>query len=115
MKIYHNPRCKKSRAGLQYLEQKGLDFEIVKYLTDTPFTEEKLASLIEKTGKQPQHLIRQQEKVYKSDYKGKKLSDKEWIKAMVEHPKLIHRPIVETESKAVWADPPENMDAILEL
>jgi arsenate reductase (glutaredoxin) len=112
MKIYHNPRCKKSRAGLAYLEEKTSDFEKVHYLKDQPFTEDELKKLLKKAGKKPQNMIRTQEKVYKENYKGKELSDDEWIKAMVENSKLIQRPIVETDDKAVWADPPENIDEL---
>ena len=112
MKIYHNPRCKKSRAGLAYLEEKTTDFEKIHYLKDEPFSEESLKKLLDKMGKKPQDMIRTQEKVYKEKYKGKELSDDEWIKAIADNPKLIQRPIVETEDKAVWADPPENMDEL---
>lgn len=110
MKIYHNPRCKKSRAGLAYLEEKTSDFQKIQYLKDEPFSQQSLKKLLKKLGKKPQEMIRTQEKVYKEKYKGKELSDDQWIKAMVENPKLIQRPIVETEEKAVWADPPENIN-----
>lgn len=113
MKIYHNPRCKKSRAGLAYLEEKTSDFEKIYYLKDEPFSEESLKNLLEKMGKKPQDMIRTQEKVYKEKYKGKELSDDDRIKAMVENPKLIKRPIVETDDKAVWADPPERINDLL--
>lgn len=112
MKIYHNPRCKKSRAGLAYLEEKTSDFQKVLYLKDEPFTEESLKKLLTKMGKNPQEMIRTQEKIYKESYKGKSLTDREWIQAMVDHPKLIQRPIVETANKAVWADPPENIEEL---
>ena len=63
--------------------------------------------------KKPLDMIRKQEAVYKQDYKEKDLSDTEWIKAMVENPKLINRPIIEIGNKTVWADPPENLDQII--
>lgn len=112
MKIYHNPRCKKSRAGLAYLEEKTSDFRKILYLKDEPFTEDSLKNLLNKLGKKPSEMIRTQEKYYEENLKGKALSDDELIKAMTENPKLIRRPIVETEDKAVWADPPENIDAL---
>ena len=56
MKIYHNPRCSKSRKGLQYLEEKGCDFEVVKYLEEG-ISETELKELIAKTGKKPLHLV----------------------------------------------------------
>ena len=112
MKIYHNPRCSKSRKGLQYLEDKGCKFEIVKYL-EQGLNEEELTALIAKTGKKPFDFVRQHEKDYKEQYKGKVLSDEEWIKVLVENPKLLHRPIVVNGDKAVLGNPPENIDDIL--
>jgi len=112
MKIYHNPRCAKSRAGLQYLEERGYDVEIKKYLTEG-ITEPELQEIIEKTGKTPFDFVRTQEKVYKDNYKGKDLSDKEWIKVLVENPKLLQRPIVVNGNKAVLANPPENVENII--
>ncbi|HKI87463.1 MAG TPA: polyphosphate kinase 1 [Draconibacterium sp.] len=112
MKIYHNPRCAKSRAGLQYMEEKGYDVEIKKYITEG-LNEQELQEIIEKTGKPPVHFIRTQEKVYKDNYKGKNLSDEEWIKALVENPKLLQRPIVVNGNKAVLANPPENVESII--
>lgn len=113
MKIYHNPRCKKSRAGLKYLEEKGVDFEIVKYLKDAPFTEESLGKLFEKLDKSPEEMLRKQEQVYKKEMKGKTFSDKEIIKKMAENPKLINRPIIETDDAAVWGDPPSEIEKVL--
>lgn len=112
MKIYHNPRCSKSRNGLQYLENKGCNFEVVKYL-DEGLNEAELAELIAKTGKTPFDFVRQQEKLYKEQYKGKTLPDEEWIKVLVENPRLLHRPIVVKGNKAVLGNPPENIDEIL--
>ena len=113
MKIYHNPRCKKSRAGLQYLEEKGIKNTKVLYLKDDLFTEDSLRSLLKKLGKKPHDMIRTQEKEYRDNYKGKSLSDDEWIKVMTENPKFIQRPIIETKNNAVWGDPPTNIDEIL--
>ncbi|AHW59947.1 arsenate reductase [Draconibacterium orientale] len=112
MKIYHNPRCSKSRKGLQYLEDKGCKLEIIKYL-DQGLTEKELSELIAKTGKKPFDFVRQHEQDYKEHYKGKVLSDEEWIKVLVENPKLLHRPIVVNGDKAVLGNPPENIDGIL--
>ena len=110
--IYHNPRCKKSRAGLQYLQSRGIEPEVVEYLK-TPLSEDELNGLLEKLGKKPADMIRTQEAVYKSDFKGKKMSDADWVKAMVENPKLIQRPIVVKGNRAVLGDPAENIDALL--
>jgi arsenate reductase (glutaredoxin) len=112
MKIYHNPRCAKSRAGLQYLQSKVSDFETIKYLSDG-ISESELADVIKKTGKRPIDFIRTQEKDYRDNFKGKEFTDSEWIKVMVEYPKLIQRPLVVKNDKAVLANPPENIDQIL--
>ena len=112
MKIYHNPRCSKSRNGLQFLKEKGFNFEVVKYL-DEGINEQELTELISKTGKKPFDFVRTHEKDYKEMYKGKTLSDQEWIKVLVENPKLLHRPIVVNGDQAVLANPPENVNDIL--
>ncbi|MCF6366806.1 MAG: arsenate reductase family protein [Bacteroidales bacterium] len=113
MKIYHNPRCKKSRAGLEYLEEKKISFTKIMYLKDEPFTDETLKSLLKKMNKTPLEIIRTQEKEYKDNFKGKIFTDDEWIKIMVKNPKFIQRPIIETENKAVLGDPPSNIEEIL--
>jgi len=112
MKIYHNPRCSKSRNGLNYLTEKGYEFEVVKYL-DEGITEEELSELISKTGKKPFEFVRTHEALYKKEYKRKEFSDKEWIKILVENPRLLHRPIVLNGDKAVLANPPENVENIV--
>ncbi len=112
-KIYHNTRCRKSRGGLQYLEEKGIKPEIVEYLKDKPFTEESLKEILNKLGLTPQNLIRTQETDYKLNYKGKHHSEKEWIKILVENPKLIRRPIIEKGDKAVLGDIVQHIDALL--
>jgi arsenate reductase len=112
IKIYHNPRCRKSRAGLDYLESKTSDFQIVKYL-DNLLDFDQLKSLIKKTSKTPEELLRKQEDYYKKNLKGKTLSDDELIMEMVNNPKLIARPIIEIGDKAVLAEPPEEIEKIL--
>jgi polyphosphate kinase len=112
MKIYHNPRCSKSRAGLQYLEEKGYDIEIKKYLTEG-LTETELKDIIAKTGQKPNFFVRIHEKEYIENYQGKEFSDDEWIKILTENPKLLRRPIVVNGNKAVLANPPENIEEIV--
>ncbi|MFH0999784.1 MAG: ArsC/Spx/MgsR family protein [Bacteroidota bacterium] len=107
--IYHNPRCKKSRAGLHALEKLTNEFEIKLYLKENPLTEEDLAQILQKLNKKPEEIIRKQEDVFKSNYKGKHFTDKEWIKILVENPKLIQRPVVIKDQKAVIADPINNL------
>jgi arsenate reductase (glutaredoxin) len=112
-KIYHNTRCRISRSGLQYLEEKGIKPEVVEYLKDQTFTEKSLGDILQKLSLNPQELIRTQETDYKQNYKGKDFTEKEWIKILVENPKLIKRPIVVKDDKAVVGDPAEQIDALL--
>ena len=111
IKIYHNPRCRKSRAGLQHLQDKGVEFEIVEYLKNGISVEE-LKDVLIKMNVKPTEIIRTQEDIYKKQFKGKNFTDEEWIKILLENPKLIKRPLVVKGYKAVWADPPENMEKL---
>lgn len=110
--IYHNPRCKKSREGLAILENSGKEFEIVKYLDNVP-SEKELAEIIRKLGINPIELVRKNEQIWKENYKNKSLSNKEIIAAMVQNPKLIERPIVIKNEKAVIGRPPEKILEII--
>lgn len=109
--VYHNPRCKKSRAGLQYVTEKNMEFRVREYLKE-PLTEVELTTLVMKLHIKPVELVRTQEEIFKKELKGLNMNDEEWIKVMVENPKLIHRPIVEGKYKAVVGDPPENIDKL---
>ena len=108
MKIYHNPRCSKSRQTLQLINDAEKDVEIVEYLK-TPPTFQELKSVIEMLAISPEQLLRKNEAVFKEKFKGKSFTDDEWIKIMVEYPKLIERPIVIEGDKAVLGRPPENV------
>ena len=112
-KIYHNTKCRKSRAGLQYLEDKGIKPEIIEYLKDQPFSEKSLGDILNKLGLKPMEIIRTQEADYKQEYKGKDFSHEEWIKILVENPKLIRRPIIVKNDKAVLGDIVQHIDALL--
>lgn len=112
IKIYHNNRCSKSRDGLEILENSGKDFEIVKYLEDVPSKSE-LKQIIKLLKIKPLNLVRKNEAIWKSDYKGKDLTDAQIIEAMVKHPKLIERPIVINGDKAVVGRPPEVIQNII--
>lgn len=109
--VYHNPRCRKSRAGLEYVKSKTSDFEVIEYLKDY-LSEEDLKKLLMKLNKSPQEMIRTQEAIYKSNFKGRNFTDDEWVKIMVENPKLIKRPVVVKNNKAVWGDPVEEIDVL---
>ncbi|WP_298555553.1 arsenate reductase (glutaredoxin) [uncultured Algibacter sp.] len=106
IKIYHNNRCSKSRCGLEILEKSGKNFEVVKYLDNTLSVKE-LKDIIKLLGINPIKLVRKNEAIWKENYKNKDLSDTEIIKAMVENPKLIERPIIINGNKAVIGRPPE--------
>ena len=108
MEIYHNPRCAKSRQTLALLQENGVDPEIVLYLDSVPSPNE-LKSLLLKLDLSPIQLVRKGEKIWKEQFKGKELSDEEIIEAMIAYPKLIERPIVVKDQKAVLGRPPENV------
>jgi arsenate reductase len=108
MKIYHNPKCSKSRQTLQIIHEANKEVEIIEYLK-TPPTFEELKSLIEMLGISPEQLLRKNEEIYKEQFKGKSYTNDEWIKIMAENPKLIERPIVVEGNKAVLGRPPENV------
>tara|TARA_R110002072_G_scaffold146463_11_gene293320 strand:- start:504 stop:842 length:339 start_codon:yes stop_codon:yes gene_type:complete len=112
MKIYHNPRCSKSRQTLQLIKDAGVEPEVIEYLTDVPSKAE-LKELVAMLGIKPYDLLRRGETDFKENFKGKDLSDDEWIAAMVKYPKLIERPIVVKQKKAVLGRPPENVKTLL--
>jgi arsenate reductase len=113
VKIYHNPRCSKSRETLQLLRDKGIEPEIVEYLKTPPSAEE-LDAILQKLGMEPRDLMRKKEKPYdENDLFDKSLDRQTLICAMVEHPILIERPIVLAGDKAAIGRPPENVLAIL--
>ena len=112
MKIYHNPRCTKSRQTLALLEEKGQTPEVVLYLQEAPSVEE-LRSIVQQLGISAFDLIRKGEKVYKEQFKGQDLSEEEWLQVLHENPKLIERPIVVTEKGAAIGRPPEKVLEII--
>jgi arsenate reductase len=112
MEIYHNPRCRKSRETLQLLEDKGHKPQIVLYL-DKPPTKTKLKSILKMLDIKAQDLVRKTESIYKEQFKGKTLTEKEWIDALIDYPKLIERPIVINGDKAALGRPPEQVLNIL--
>jgi len=111
MTVYHNARCAKSRNACTLLTEKGVSFETIEYLK-APLTEKELASILKKLGIPASALVRKGEAIYKELFKGKELSEKEWISAMITYPKLMERPIVVSGKSAVVGRPTEK---ILEL
>ncbi|WP_164101877.1 arsenate reductase (glutaredoxin) [Candidatus Laterigemmans baculatus] len=113
-KIYHNPRCSKSRAALQLLKSKGVEFEEVRYLDDPP-TETELRKVVEMLGVKPVELVRRGEKLFKElGLAEKPLSDDQWLTTLAANPKLLQRPIVLHRGRAVVGRPPERVLEILE-
>ena len=108
MKIYHNPRCSKSRQTLQLIKDAGADVEIVEYLNKIP-TKEELQLILMKLNLKPIDIIRKGEAIYKEKFKNSNFNNDEWIQVMIENPKLIERPIVIKGNKAVLGRPPENV------
>lgn len=109
MKIYHNPRCSKSRETLQLIRNHGVEPEIVEYLKEVPTTAE-LKDILMKLNLKAEEIIRKGEPYYKENLKGKSFSEEEWIQIMIENPKLIERPIVVKNNKAVLGRPPESVE-----
>lgn len=112
IRIYHNPRCRKSRETLQIVENACKEIEVIDYLKNPPSPEE-LKEITKKLEIAPEQLVRKNEAVFKEKFKGKKLSDEEWCKALSENPKLIERPVVIKGEKAVIGRPPENVNELL--
>ena len=112
MKIYHNPRCGKSRQTLALLEEKGNSPEIIRYL-DTPPSKSELKEILQKLGITAEGLVRKKEKLFKDNFKGKEFDEEGWINLLVENPKLIERPIVINGDKAAIGRPPELVLEIL--
>jgi arsenate reductase len=113
LKIYHNTRCSKSRQALELLQGKGQEVEVVEYLKKPP-TAAELTSLIRKLNMKPEELLRKGEKLYKENYKGKSLSDEQWVQVMVDNPVLIERPIIVRGDKAVVGRPPDKVQELLD-
>lgn len=110
--LYHNPRCSKSRGALELLQENGVEPRIVRYL-ETPPDLATLRDLLTKLGMAPRELLRRSEDEYRElNLADPSLDDEAILKAMVEHPKLIERPILVVGARAVVGRPPER---VLEL
>lgn len=108
MKIYHNPRCSKSREALKLIRENGVEPEVVFYLKDAPSVSE-LKDILVKLHLNPGDIIRKEERLYKEKYKNMNFSDEEWLQVMSENPELIQRPLVIENNKAIICRPPENV------
>ena len=112
MKIYHNPHCAKSREGLQYLEQQGCEFEVINYMKDG-ITPRDIRDFLNRSGLRVTDIIRTTEELYKEQFKGRELTEEEWIVILSENPKLIQRPWVIKGTHAVLARPAEEIQKLL--
>ena len=110
--IYHNPRCRKSRETLQILKDKNVKFKIIEYLKNN-LSKTQLESLITKLDIEPISLVRRNEQLWKDNFKNKDLTGNEIIQILADNPKLIERPIVESNNKAIIGRPPENILKII--
>lgn len=106
MIIWHNPKCSKSREALKLLEEKGGTFEVFKYL-DTPPSREEIIALVKKLGVSARELMRTKEDLYKELELAKVDDEEKLIDALAEHPKLIERPILIEDNRAVIGRPVE--------
>ena len=110
--IYHNPRCRKSREALTYLEESGVNYDIVLYLKD-PLSKAALKEILKKTGLTASQLVRKNEAEWKSQPNRDEMSEEEIIEVWISHPKTLERPIVTTAQSGVLARPLENLITFL--
>jgi arsenate reductase len=113
VKIYHNPRCSKSRQTLQLLQEHNIEPEVVEYL-NTPPDKTTLRKILKQLGFSPRDLMRRKENEYKENHlDDPTLTDDQLIDAMLKYPKLIERPIVVTDRGAAIGRPPEKVLEVL--
>lgn len=111
--IYHNPKCSKSRQALAYLQENGIEPQVINYL-DTPLKHAQLKGVLKKLKISARELLRTGEKDYKElGLKNQQLDEDKLLQLMIEYPKLMQRPIVEAGNKAVMARPAELIDSII--
>lgn len=108
MIIYHNPRCRKSREALSLLQENGIEPTVREYLKETPTVAE-LKEVLAMLNIPAKELVRKEEEIYKKEYKNLNLNEEEWVQVMVENPKLIQRPIVIKNKKAIIGRPPQEV------
>ncbi len=112
--VFHNPRCSKSRAAVELLNSRGIEFDVVEYL-ETPPSEKELGKIVKMLNIKPAQLVRTGEKLFKELKLGEReLSDEQWIAILASNPALIERPIVVHDGKAAIGRPLENIVEILD-
>ena len=113
IKIWHNPRCSKSRDSFKLLEERELDVEVIKYLENIP-TKEELKEILTMLGMESaQELMRTKEAIYRELNLKDETSEDRLLEAMVANPKLIERPIVVRGDRAVIGRPIERVIELL--
>lgn len=112
LKLYHNPRCRKSREALALLNDKNVSFETVLYLKEPP-TLEKITWIFENYSGDVNDLIRKNETVWKENYKDKSLATDQLIEVVSKHPILLERPILISQKHVVLGRPLENISSFL--
>ncbi|CBW26105.1 putative arsenate oxidoreductase [Halobacteriovorax marinus SJ] len=115
MLYYHNPRCSKSRQGLQLLNEQGIEPTIKEYLKEG-LTQKEILDLMEKLSVEPlQGLIRIKDSLFKELGLSKtdEKSKKDWAKIISENPALLERPILVNKKKAIIGRPPEDLNKII--
>jgi arsenate reductase (glutaredoxin) len=110
--IYHYPKCKKSRAGLEYIRSTGIEPVVINYIEEG-ISEATLGELLRKLKLTAFEMVRQQEDYFKDFLKHREIEQGEWIKILSEHPKLLRRPVVVSGPDAVVADPPQAINKLL--
>lgn len=112
VRIYHNPRCSKSRQALALLQERGAEIETINYL-ETPPDNATLSSLLQELGMSAHELMRRNEDIYRDlRLDNPELSEAQLVQAMVDYPKLIERPIVQANGRTIVARPPERIEEL---
>ena len=107
--IYHNPRCSKSRAALALIQGQGDAVQVIEYLRHPP-SETELEEILDLLGVEPIEIVRRGEAKFKElSLAGRQLSRAEWVEVLVAHPRLLERPIVLREGRAVIGRPTERV------
>ncbi|MEL0026603.1 MAG: ArsC/Spx/MgsR family protein [Schleiferiaceae bacterium] len=110
--VYHNPRCRKSREALAHLDEKGAQYNVRLYMNDEEsMTAAELEEVLDALDMDALELVRTNEALWKEEYKHLELDEEEIILAMIEHPRLMERPIILKGGKAVVAPPADPMDS----
>lgn len=112
IKIWHNPKCSKSREAMEILQEKKCDAEVIKYLEESP-SEEQIKEILKMLGIAPRELMRTKEEIYKELNLKEQQSDDALISAMAKHPKLIERPIIIKAKRAIIGRPTERIAEFL--